>query len=378
MRKALVILFISVLVSSVVFVIIIFLPLLKPSIPKTRVPYDRYLKYEKHDLLFLLLKKMGYMLVIRQFDYDKDLHRCIVLEENWNKNSFKKYSGWLGRGRRLIVFTGEIQDQGDDASTEDNLPPPSELKVKGGTASKLLEGVGSLSVLGSGWTTSAGTYVPGRETFSSHFEPLVTLGGDVILASSSYNGGEIIYIGNDTIFSDKLILEGDNAVLLNNLFKEYFHTRIAVDMTGLEDAASAGKTPEKPSYFFTKGIFPYIILQAGLIALAFFLANFKRFGGIVDYGKYKKRSIKNHLDAAGNFFANSGNTVVLVNVFDDYFFEKLSRLFPGINREELPAFLKERYGERAGSELFKKGRRSHIARIEEKRRDFIKIIEKGL
>ena len=69
---------------------------------------------------------------------------------------------------------------------------------------------------------------------------------------------------------------------------------------------------------------------------------------------------------------------MLVRVFDDYFFEKLSRLFPGINREELPAFLKERYGEKAGSELFKKGSRSNIVKIEEKRRDFIKIIEKGL
>ena len=232
MRKALVILFISVLISSVVFAVIVFLPLLKHEAPKTRIPYDRYLKYEKHDLLFLLLKKMGYMVVIRQFDYDKELHKCIVLEENWNKNSFKKYSGWLGRGRRLIVFTGEIQEQADDASAEDNLPPPSELKVKG-VASQLLEGVGSLSAEGTGWTTPEGIYVPGREGLNSHFEPLVTAGGAVILASSSYNGGDIIYIGNDTIFSDKLLFEKDNAVLLNNLFKEYFHTPIAVDMTGL-------------------------------------------------------------------------------------------------------------------------------------------------
>jgi hypothetical protein len=377
MRKALVILFISVLISSVVFAVIIFLPLLKPDVPKAKVPYDKYLKYEKHDMLFLLLKKMGYMVEIRGFDYDKNLHKCIVVEENWNKNSFKKYSAWLGKGRRLIVFTGgEVSEDENSGESEDNLPPPVELKVNG--VSQLLEGVKSISILGSGWTSPGQTYVPVREPGGRSLETLITSEGKVILARSSFNGGEIVYLGNDTIFSDRLLLDKDNAVLLNNLFREYFHTRIAVDMTGLGGTPESGKAPEISRPFFTMGVFPFIIIQAGLIALVFFLSNFKRFGNIIDSGKYRKRSIKNHLEAVGNFFSNSGNKNALVKIFDDYFFEKLSRLFPGMNREELPAFLMDRYGERAGSELFKRGRRSNISRIEQKRRDFIKIIEKGL
>jgi hypothetical protein len=209
----------------------------------------------------------------------------------------------------------------------------------------------------------------------SGIEPVLSGNGSTLLSMSTYRGGEIVFINDDLMFSDKLLLSKDNAVLLNNIFKDYYHTHIAFDIS----AGSPGKTPGKVSgeFFLAKGNFPYIVLQACLLALAFFLANFKRFGNILDYGKYKKRSIANHLEAAGNFLSNSGNTAALSSIFDDYFIEKISRLYPGRSREELFGSLEKRYGDVFNGSSFGKDRGRDLARIEEKRRKVIKIIEKG-
>jgi len=363
MRKALAILFISLVISTVVFFAIILLPLIKPAEPRVKIPYDRYLSYENYDMMFLLLQKMGYMIITRVWDYDKNIHKCIIFDNNLDNTSFKRFRGWLGRNKRLIVFTGGSN------SSRDIGKPMTELKIRG--RSPLLEDVKSIEIKRNGGLPLKGFY---NGAGALKIEPLITSGTSVLLARTSYKGGEIVYIGDDRIFSDKLLLEKDNAVLLNNLFKDYYHSEIAFDQSAEQSAAPE----EKNEYFIAKGAFPYIMLQLCLLAAAFFLANFKRFGNVLDYNRYKKRSIKNHLEAAGNFLSSSANQEALSKILDDYFYERISRIFPGKNQDELPDFLVQRYGSRADPDIFKRNKVRNIAKIEEGRRKFIKIMGKGV
>ncbi len=365
MRKALAILFISFLISILIFLAIILVPSFMPGVSKVKVPYDKYLAYDSHKLMFSLMRKIGYIITVREYDYNKDLHGCIVLLDEWNEKSFKRFSGWFGKNRRLIIFVGT----GGISDPQELLP--GEIKVNG--KSPFLEGVNSLEVFNGSGPSLEGIYEPQG---MSKIEPVIIKGSSVILADASFKGCGIVFIGDDRIFSDKILLMKDNAVLLNNLFKDYFHTPIAFDQT--RGTAGVPQVKEiKIENFIAKSNFPYLFIQICLLALMFFLVNFKRFGNVLDYNKYKKRSMTNHLEAVGNFFSNSRNISSIAGIFDDYFFEKLSRFFPGRNQEELLDTLAKRYGDAVGSEIFKRGHGRNTAKIEEKRRIFIKIIEKG-
>jgi len=133
--------------------------------------------------------------------------------------------------------------------------------------------------------------------------PILKSGDRIIIALEKYNDGEIIYVADSYMFSDKSVLKEDNAVLLNNLFKKYYKKSIAYDKTSEIEKDDIVEN-KKPS-FLTMHHFPYLILQLIMIMMIFALIFIKRFGFPLEYDKYKKRSIVHHLEAVGFFFEKS-------------------------------------------------------------------------
>jgi hypothetical protein len=359
MRKLLLIAFMSIVISAIIFLAFLFISAYSRKPSGKKIPYDTHLTYSDYDVMFALLRKMGYMVLIQDYSYEKKNIDCIVIDRAWNKKTFSSFKDWFGKNKRLVVFLdGKLNKKGREIFVKSKNP--------------LLESVDKLSIH---------TTKNEKELYSPNkirFESVLKAEGQMIIAKAAYREAEIILICDPYLFADKNMLKAGHAALLNNLFKKYFHKFIVFDRTPLVlEGKKAGEKSKEPQSFITKGHFPYLILQLVLLALVFYLVHYKRFGNILDYQKYKKRSIRNHLQAAANFLFNSGNKEVLKNILDDYFFEKLTRLFPGRKQEELIRELKKRYKNYFSVDLFSKNQSSQLVEIETQRQKFLNIIGKG-
>ncbi len=397
MRKAVLILFISVILSAIIFLIYILSPLFKTTPSNEKVPFDKYLQYNQWNLMFEMLQKMGYMISIQQYDYLMDPAGCIVIEDVWNEENFIKFKKWFKKNKRLIVFlkekqagtsnenennsSDESQDETGKGEGNSNLKtmntisgPRDLLNISVNSSDPLLKDVHRLKIDGKSVIDSSNFEYTDKEM---EYSTILRVNGNSIIRKAVYHEAEILFISDGFMFSDKNILKEDNAVLLNNLFKDYYHSLIVFDETKAMKEQKRLMNLHKKESFLTMGSFPYIVLQLLILGIVFFLAHYKRFGNILDFNQYKKRSVRNHIQAVGNFLLNSGSNRALADIFDEYFFEKLARLFPGRNLEELISELRNRYKGSGEIDIFQRNQVYNLALIEMERYKFIKIIEKG-
>ncbi len=362
MKKALLIIFISVIIGSICFAVYKFLPLFSVKKTSVKSPFDRYLSYESHDLMMEFLRKLGYDITVQQYGYSMDLYSCIAVSD-WNKFNFSRIGGWLGKGKRLIVFFDSGSDYGKGGSKE----------IETGQQNQFLNGVKKVIIYGGRESLDTGEIY--RAPGMTSIIPVLSDGRDILIAGASCNGGDIVFVLDDTLFSDRNILKSGNAVLLNNIFRDYYHKTIVFDQSKNIAEPAGGKF--EPEIFLFKDGFPYLLAQLFLIAVIFFAVNFKRFGNILDYDLYKKRSLSYHISAVSNFYLNSGKPEIAAGILDDYFFERIARYFPGAGFEEMKADLLKRYGNRFSADIFERGGKAGTALKEKQRMKFINLMEKG-
>jgi hypothetical protein len=293
-------------------------------------PFDAYLFYE-NNLRDRILKDLKYKVDQKYSNFKKEDYDIIFLDYPVNHYFMKKKPDeiidglrkWCRKGRRAIVFFNSLAnndnsqdivneddaDKADASDDTDNYEMEDSMTVVNVKSTDILfEDVGHLLI-----NTDCDVRVKNARA-------ILQAGDKTIIARESVNdGGEIIYIADSYIFSDKNILKEDNAVFLNNLMKKYFAKRIAMDRN------IDYSVPEEKS-FLEMGSFPYILMQIVLIGLAFFLVHFKRFGKPLDKDLYKKRSVVRHLESIGYFYEKCKRNDIVVKIFDQYFMERLQRL----------------------------------------------------
>ena len=295
------------------------------------IPFDKHLNYDSFDEKNKILKLLKYKVTEKIFAYDKDKYNIIFVEyplTGKSKNNFENvdyWKKWLKKGRRLILYFNPNDSSTDVLGLNEN-----QFKtIKINSKNKLLNDVDSLYI-----NTDLDL-----NAIMGNLEPLVTDNDKIFIAKENYNNGEIIYISDFFIFSDKSIFKENNAVFLNNLLKDYFKQTIVFD-----DFQEFIRPKQKQSFLF-KDKFPYLIAQILLLMLLFFLVYYKRFGDPVELDKYKKRTITGHLEAVGNFFQKSKYISNIVKLFDRYFMERLKEIikFRFTNEKDLISEVKKRF-----------------------------------
>jgi hypothetical protein len=336
-------------------------------------PFDKYLYYLDNSKIKSILKKLNYNAGRKYFNYKKDKYKIIFkeipidkyLNNKSLKNEFKKIKEWVSEGKRLIVFYNYLDNTDDFVYPEES--DFDVVKVK--SNDQFLDQIDSLYI---NQKSDLGKF--NKNIFTNKINPILKVEDRIIIALEKYNNGQIIYISDYFIFSDKSILKEDNAMLLNNLLKDYFKEKIAFDRV-----FEMPKIEQKKSFIFMNN-FPFLFMQIIIISLIFFLTFFKRFGQALDFDKYKKRSIINHLISVGNFFQKSRTFQSIVRIFDQYFFERIQNIikFKSINDQNMLNNISKRFNLTAEEkELFIKDNIPKIFEIQKRREIFIRKLKKG-
>jgi hypothetical protein len=307
-------------------------------------PFDTYLTTYSNSLRDRILTKyLKYRTTTKFWSYSALKNNIVVLDYNiyniYNNKKpdeiIKSWEKWLKQDRRLVVFynnfyniennnTDESSDVQPEQSSSQNEDISDSINsgnmqiLKGNLSSEyeinskdpLFEGVSTLLI-----SSNSQMHQNKRKV-----NVLLTVDNRVIIAKEIFNKGEIIYIADDTIFSDKNILKNDNAVLLNNLFKKYYPEKIIFDKNIPQAETVSGIN------LFQIVNFRYLFIQILLFSVIFFLVYFKRFGQPLDRDLYRNRSVMRHLESIGYFFQKSGRNIIMVKIFDQYFFERLQKL----------------------------------------------------
>ena len=372
MKKSIVLIILSIIITVILIISFLFIRFIINFKYKDE-PFDKNLYYLSNTKQIKLLKKLKYKVSRKHFKYKKEKYKVILeeipidkyLDYKSLKEKFNKSKEWLSKGKRLIVFYNVLDN------TDDFIYPENEdfisLKVK--SSNQLLNQINSVYIYKN---CDLGRY--NRNIHSNRFKPILKYNNKTIIAEENYNEGQIIYIADYYIFSDKSILKDDNAVLLNNLFKNYYKDKIAFDQV-----IDIPKIEKSKSFLFMSK-FPFLLIQIIIITFIFFLTFIKRFGAPLDFQKYKKRSISNHIKAVGNFLQKSNNLQAIVKIFDQYFFERLQKIIKTktIDKKNMLNDIYKRYNLSAEEkELFISNNIPNITEIQKRRELFLKKLKRG-
>ena len=252
-----------------------------------------------------LLKKVGYTIHRKIFIYNREDFNCILTIDPVDEEKLNEWKQWVKQGRRLILFGSGSTNFGYLAEISSGFVSPSSPHPFFNDIEQL--------------------FISSQKSFSDDFvqnedmEILLKTKDKVLIAQEKIRNGDILYISDLSFFSDRNVLQGDNAVFLNNLCKKYYKDKIIFDFsfqTGTSDVTEP---------FYKKGIFPFLIIQFFIIFTVFFLSGIKRFGPALNPEKYRKRSLSHHLKSVSYFFEKTGKPLLLAKIFDKFFIYQIQQ-----------------------------------------------------
>jgi hypothetical protein len=331
-----------------------------------KIEYDYNLDYMNFDIEKKFLASLNYKISIKTFPYKKEDFNIIISEIKPNEKNIIEWRKWVKKGKRLILFYNSESDLKDNYNYPDN-NTFDELEVN--SNEELFADVRKIFV-------NSRAYIDLRnwKIFYNYNNVLLKNDYKILICRESYNGGEIIYIADNSIFSDYSLLKNNNAMLLNNLVKNYINDVIVFDQVYDSKEETGPRTP----YFLFTGNFKYLFLQLILIAVIFFLVFIKRFGMPVDKESFERRSLLGHLEAAGLFFEKSRNPAVISRIFDRYFLFRLKNILKirYLSKNDLFNEINKRYGlSKNEIELFSFDYNKNIVQKEINREKFIRKLK---
>ncbi len=372
MRRTIVLIILSIIVTIILIFIFLFIKFVI-NFKYTEESFDKYLTYSGKNKSIKILKKLKYKASRKYFNYKKEKYKIIIdeipIDKNLNdkklKEKFQKSKEWVSKGKRLIVFYNSKDN------TDDFIYPDEKdfIKIKIKSKNYLLKDVNSLYIYKK---SDLGKY--NKNIFSNKLIPILKINNRIIIAEEKYNEGQIIYIADYYIFSDKSILKENNAVFLNNLLKDYYKDKIAFDQV-----IDIPKIEKKKSFIFMSK-FPFLMIQLIILTILFFLTFFKRFGPPLNFEQFNKRSILHHIEAVGYFFHKSKSLQSIVKIFDQYFLERLQKIikFKSIDKQNMLNDIFKRYNlSNNEKKLFLMNNIPEITEIQHRRELFLKKLKKG-
>lgn len=387
-------------IPVVIFIIFIFLFIKsKINYHYKEEPFDEYLSYYNQKIKYNILKKLGYKTEKRTLKYKKEIYDIIVLDYNFeifetdlNKHNkfnnkeknvfYEKWDKWLKQGKRLIVFFHPYQEVIGLNSYFNNFDyywryntEYSKVNIKK-RDNKFLNRVNSLYI-------DTNNYMTKRDLskINTKIKPILKQGNKIFIAYEDRNKSQIIYISDYFIFSDKSILQMDNAIFLNNLLRDYFNKVIIFDKVLNHNGNNTYKNNSSIPFFLT-GAFKFISMQLLILAFIFFLIVIKRFGKPVNMLEFKNRLLKPHLNAVGYFFEKTNNETILNNILNEYFVFQLKQTLKFFSsNSDLFEEINKRYNlSKEEQNLFdfeKKRTKKEIISLHIKRHKFVKKIREG-
>jgi hypothetical protein len=261
-----------------------------------------------------LLGKLGYTVRVHVFPYQRDSYSLIV-RRYMDEDELETWRQWLGEGKRLILLCRNAAGEGRPRPLASLHP--------------LMRSVATLSVDPSA-TLEDFPLLPDpvlRETL------LGTDDAPLIMREKARSGGEIVYIADNTAFSDRNLVTADNFFFLNNCLVDHFRSPIAFDYSSVSSSSHGSNADwfERSGdgsgvFFLFRGNFLFLFLELLFLGLVFILVFWKRFGPVRDTEQFARRSLLRHLEATGNFFEKTSNPLVVVDVLDRYFLARLREL----------------------------------------------------
>ncbi|MCK4798408.1 MAG: hypothetical protein KAT05_13595, partial [Spirochaetes bacterium] len=291
-----------------------------------------------------------------------------------NEKNLKKWRKWAKKDKkvRVILFCDKFFKKKSKELNSNSYYSNinfKDIKITRNNDS-LLEGVKKLHI-----NTNAYINSLDKKLFKNNkLFPIIKYKGKTLIAKELLNDGEIIYISDIFIFSDKSILKYDNAVFLNNLLKDYHDRPIVLDNVYEKEK----KIKEHIPFFLFMGNFKLIFIQIIIILILFFLTFIKRFGHALDKEKFERRSLLRHLEAVGYFFEKAKDPIVYVKILDKYFLFQLKKLIKIRTSLKIDIIneIKKRYViDKNDEEIFLLNNRTNIARKEVKREKFIRKLK---
>ena len=397
MKKIILVILLSIFFTISLYVTYSFVDFVK-TFKYEKKSFDNNLTYNKSSLKYQFLQKLDYKIEIKIFNFNKKNNKIIFVEKPISKSNLKKLKEWVSSGKRLIIFYQEEVDLSTDYETlEDSNATDNDIYddltsdyydkkdyyndyyvsdndfivLDVNSTNKLFKNVKKIIT-----HYNKSININNKSIFGENITPLLYNEDKIIIAKEKINGGEIIYIADQYIFSDRNILKKDNAQLLNNLAADYFKEKIIFD-----DSREKKEDEEEPPFFLFMGNFKFLFIQLILILIIVFFTFFKRFGLIIDKEKFERKSTLYHLEAVGCFFEKSKNLQVITKRLDEYFYHKLKQIIRigNIGEQHIFAEIKNRFNITKEEErLFKIDNYSDIVEIELKRLKFLKKLSRGV
>lgn len=287
------------------------------SYKPAEVNLEKTLTNSSFNLARQLLVKLGYQIKTPYIKYNRQLMKIAVVYCYGSKEIeaiLREWHDWFEPGKRLILLLHK--------SPEDNQPMI--LSVKDGRQSPYFQGISQIS-----FSRVVGLPPELGEFTDLKLNPIWEEEGEILMATSSYKGAELLWLADATLFFDLRLIQADNAQFLNNCLRDYFPGPVVFELRailkGKDNALRQAEEVQTHSSlpFFLEGLFLPLTLQLiGLLAL-FFLVYWKRWGPVRDMEKYSRRSLLLHLQAVANFFARCRRQQVAAFVLNRFFSSRL-------------------------------------------------------
>ena len=207
MKKSIVLIILSIVITIILIIIFLFIRFII-NFKYKQEPFDKNLYYLGNSKKIKILKKLNYKVSRKHFNYKKEKYKIILeeipidkyLDGKELKEKFLKSKEWLSKGKRLIVFYNALDN------TDDFIYPHNDdfklIKIK--SSNQFLEGVNSIYIYNN---CDLGRY--NKNIYTNKIKPILRYNKKTIIAEEIYNEGQIIYIADYFIFSDKSILKED-------------------------------------------------------------------------------------------------------------------------------------------------------------------------
>lgn len=133
-----------------------------------------------------------------------------------------------------------------------------------------------------------------------------------LLLRDDFKQGTVYLLSDSMLFSNRSLVNENNAVFLNNLLKEYYMNSIFVH-------EPVPVVTTSPVAFLFRGRLFYLTIHLLLMGLVFILINVVRFGNPVMANPLARRTLQEHLNAVGYFYLKS-NALHLADTYGVKYF----------------------------------------------------------
>jgi len=185
------------------------------------------------------------------------------------------------------------------------------------------------------WVSKGRLEVDGRPSgISSAWETLVWLDEDLQAVRADIGRGAAIFVASDDIFSNRTMLEDEQALLAFRLVE----AAPQVGPVYFDESLNSTGTPKVFGILF-EPLFRLITLQLILLAVLFGWSGSRRFGPRQSLTTGHRRSVVEHAEALGNLYYRTGSGARAVECLYEYLKADLRNVFAGGSHRVNPEVL---------------------------------------